>query len=851
MYNDVIIKSIKKLNIYYKDKKLKFCGLENRLISEFLNEENDTNIYIMPKDNVYFIVLFIIYSGLVQYLDNIYSKGNNLIDEIKQGDILEYSKARCEFIGFEDNKINLKFADGLICKLPIEQIYKINIYRGNANTLNKFPKNVNRGAKKSRNIISKILEMDNDVFSKVISSSTLIVAQKDRVFSIIEDLMIQFDGEMLSIGEVFPMAYCLSEDNYYYFKGNSSKQEPIIKFTSKIYNAKDIIKKNKKISSIVVLQNKINEEDLEDIVYISKRDDIKKTRLFLQPIEIEGYMTEHRILENFKIINISKDFYKDIAVQDINIFNKQQYKLIKNYISATEKYITIKDSSKDIYRKNILKRCRNLINIFEDDNKIIKFVINSRTLAKRLSSMIMPLPEYESFFESKNLKQYTIKSILNEVREFSKGEFVDSLSVESSTCVNEIYKNCLNLYYSELKTKDKWNELDKIIKSSMNERVGIVIENKNIRRAFRRYFKIRYPSKSNISVESINTIKETTYESIIYTSKLADNYYWNYRFLNSNNNIYILSKSEKNNIKYLKSRYLKFIKQISNLGMEEDNNTINYDNDNEKTICEELEAKDEIDLNNELERLIAINYIPVSVSTEKNQTSTMCELVVTFETGERAFITSQYEAYILNEGREEIINKKAKDIEKGDVMLFIEEIEKDLIDKIMADLMSIEQIKNKYGKDYNLVKSWKMALNKYMIIHNITYSELEKKLKIKGISRCGATIRSWLVNTVIGPQDQDVLKALGEITSLEILSNNYNQCYEACSNIRKFQIQIRKATARCLLKSSISEDDNRLDLLIQNRIEETVKYIKKVEVQNIYRVRKEIPMYLANKVIEE
>ncbi|BCZ46146.1 hypothetical protein psyc5s11_22130 [Clostridium gelidum] len=187
MYNDVIRNSLEKFTIYYEEKEIKFSDFENRLIDVFLEEKENTYIYIMPKENIYFIALFIIYSGLAQYLDNIYSKGNDLIDALKQGDIIEYSKARCEFLGVEDKKMKLKFAD-LLYRLPIEQIYKISFYKGNANTLNKFPSNSNRGSKKTRNIISKILEIDNDVFSKVISSSTLIVAQKDIVFSIMENL---------------------------------------------------------------------------------------------------------------------------------------------------------------------------------------------------------------------------------------------------------------------------------------------------------------------------------------------------------------------------------------------------------------------------------------------------------------------------------------------------------------------------------------------------------------------------------------------------------------------------------------------------------------------------------------
>lgn len=850
MYNDVIIRPIEKFNIYYKNEKINFSDLEKRLINAFINEEKATNIYVIPKENVYFILLFVIYSGLVQYLNNIYSEGNNLIDEIKQGDILEYSKARCKFIGIEDDKMKLEFSD-LLYLLPIDQIYKISFYKGSGNTLNKFPRDTNRGAKKARNIISKILGIDTDAFSKIISSSTLIIAQKDVVFSTMENFKIQFEGEMLDIGAVFPSAYCLSEENYYHFRGNSSKQEPIIKFTSKIYTAKDIIKKNKKISSVVVLQDRMNIEDIEDILYMSKKNNILKTRLFMQPLDMERFMDDKFIIENFNIININKKFLQGILPQDINILNKQQYRLIKNYVNSTEKYITIRDGTQDIYRKNILKKCRNLISIFEDNNKIIKFVINARTISKRLCSMAMPIQEYEKFFESKNLRQYTIRSILNELEKITEDEFFNSLSEDSKNIIINIYDNCTELYERTIKINDKWNEIETVIRLIRNSKTAIVIENKNIRRAFRKYLKIRYPLKDNILIESLNSVKDSIFDKVIYTSRLDENYYWNYKLMNSSNNVYVLSRSDKNNIKYLKRRYLKFIRETDTLEIPGEVNETDLYSHKEQIEAEELETVEENNLNNDLDRLIATSYIPTQQNAESNQSSIICQSVLTFQSGERAFITPQYEAYVLNESREEIVNKKAKDIQKGDILLFVEDIEKDLINNIIIDLMTIEKIREKYKEDYEMVIKWKHELKNYIRTNDISYKNLEGKLKEKGISRSGATIRSWIINAVVGPQEEEVLKVLGEITLIDILLKRHDQCFKACSNIRKFQILIRKSIARCILKSWINEENSNLDLIIINRIEETMNYIKKVEVQNIYLVNKKIPMYLANKLTAE
>lgn len=846
MYNDKVIKALKSFDVYYKNENIKFSELEKRLFEVFMYEDKNTNLYITPKDNKYFLVLFIIYSGLIQYLENIHSKGNNLIDEIKEGDILEFSKAKCEFIGRVENTIKLKFADNLIYTIPIEQLYKVSAYKGNAKKLNKYPSNINRGAKKTRNIISQILDIDNDAFSKIIKKSTLIVASKNSIFSIVDNLKIKFNDELLDIGEVFPMAYCFSEDNYYYFRGNASKQEPIIKYTSKIYNAKEIVRKNKKINSVIILQDKLNNEDIEDIIYISKKSNIIKTRLMLQQLSIEKHIDNENIKNKFNIININEEFYRGILNYVHDSIKRNQYQLLRNYINSTETYLSVKNQNFDKHKKKIFLKCRNLINKFEDNNNIIKFVINARTIVKRLYSMIMPLLEYESYYINKNLKHFTIKFLLKELEEFYKNDFVDSLSNMAKLEVEDIFNECKNLYEEIYKSNPKWIQLQDEIRFLKNEKVAIIVENKNIKNALRKYLNKKYPLY-NITVETLSTIKEDIFNSIIYTSKLDDNYYWNYKCFNSSNHKYILFKSEKANIKYLKKRYFKFIGE----DYEFDNEKIEFYEDRKDNVNDELEVIGEIQLNNSLESLIATKYLPINESMFKHQSLIKCEFVLTFQTGEKAFLTSQYEAYVLNESKEELINKKSSKIEKGDILLFVEDIGKDLIEKVMLDLLEIDELKERYSDSYQLVNQWKNELKNYITINNIKYTELEKKMKKYGISRCGGTIRSWLVNSTVGPQDKEVLKALGEISGIDILLNNYGKCYDACSSIRRFQISIRKAIAKYILKSSINEEDEALDILIANRIGKSISYIKKVEVKNIYAINKEIPLCLTNRVIEE
>lgn len=839
MYNDSIFKAIDKLKIYYKGEKVVFNELEKKIIELFSKEENESNIYIIPKDNVYFILLFIVVSGLNQYIRNIYGEDNNMIDEIKIGDILEYSKSRCRFNGIEDGKLKLQFLD-LVYHLPMEQLYKVSIYKGKAKKLNKYPSDNNRGSKKTRNIISNVLDIDNGVFTKLVKFTTLIVVNKEVVLNVVNNIKILYDGELLDIGNVFYMAYCSSEENYYYFRGNSSKQEPLIKFTSKIYNAREIVRNDKKINEVIVLQDKIYAEDIDDLIYIAERKNVAKVRIIMEPIDLENHIDNVNLKNKFRITNIDERLLPEVLYSNINYMNKQQYKNIKNYINTNQKFITVKENYADEYRKYILACCRKLVKIYVDNNMIIKYVITARTIAKLLVSLIIPLKDYETLYENNNI--YTR---IEELKKFIESDFCKQLLEKGKELVLNIYEYCVKFYEKENKFNSKWRELETIIRLTNNQRTAIVVDNKKIERALKYYLKLRYPIKFNIFVTNVNIAKKDQFNKVIYTTRLSDNKYWNYVNFNSDNIIYLFTRFEKRNIKYLKKKYYDFFTQES---YEFNNKEEVYDKYND------LESKDvnEIqNLDNELEEFISTTYIPEVQNNNGNIALSNCRTVLTFEDGEKAFITKEYSAFVLHENREIINNKKPEELEKGDILLFIDIIEKDLINRIMKDLLKFNKIKQEYEDDYKIVCEWKDELKRYMDLNNYSFKDIEKKLKVHGTVRTCVTIRSWLVNKVVGPTEVKVFKALGEITGIEILNNKPLECKNSCEKIRKFQILIRKSVARYLLKNSISAAESEIDNLIKDCMEETASKIKKVTIQNIYQVNRDIPVYLTNRIIEE
>ena len=268
-------------------------------------------------------------------------------------------------------------------------------------------------------------------------------------------------------------------------------------------------------------------------------------------------------------------------------------------------------------------------------------------------------------------------------------------------------------------------------------------------------------------------------------------------------------------------------------------------------MLEDIEISRELHLENEIESLIAMKYIPDIKSVGGlSQESTKCEAVVIFTNSKKAFITPQYNAYVINENKEELVQKKLKELVVGDILVFIEGIEKDLVDTIIQQLMSLKEIKEAYGEDYNLSKEWKVILKEYSVDNKLTLKDLSEKLKFYGVNRESATIRSWIVDATVGPQEEEVYEVIGKLTQNEILTKNYKKIFEACNNIRRLQVKVRKAIVKSLLKDSTLDTLDSIDKLIIKNISDGINYVNQVEIQRIYKVDKEVPIYVTNRILE-
>ena len=208
-------------------------------------------------------------------------------------------------------------------------------------------------------------------------------------------------------------------------------------------------------------------------------------------------------------------------------------------------------------------------------------------------------------------------------------------------------------------------------------------------------------------------------------------------------------------------------------------------------------------------------------------------------------------SYELDIDREEIIIRKPNEIAVGQVLVFVDDFERDIVESTIRGLLKIDTIKEIYEKAYNQSKEWKKILKEYMNENKYTYRDLQKNIKRFGITRTGATIRSWVMDSIVGPQEQEIFYAMAHMTQNEYFIKNYNEIYESCNLIRSFQIKVRRVMAKSLLRVKIRDDNDEIDNIIMDNIYDKFNYVIKVEVVKVFNIDKEIPSYLTNKVLEE
>lgn len=891
MYKRNIIKYLKKINIYYKREKINFSDYEDLIINtifSIVTNKNKKNLFVsLDKDLSYIIAT--IFISLYNYIINVLDKDNNILNQLKVNDKVVKDNVIYTYLGQNQirNKKYILLNDTRGCRsyIPIENMYQITKYNGNASRINNS-KDINVITKK---YIANLLEVPEEKFVGSINScSIIIVENKEELFKMMDCIEISYNEKKYNISEIFPFSYCSSLDRFEFMKGNKIKQNPLIKFVSNSSVAVDIISDNTNINSVLFFGTKTYKDVIDTYARQMELYDYINNIIFFDTIDSTFDFTLFD--EEFSIYA----FTQNIIFNNINLYSNYEcklqsnnLKLLNNFINKQINIYEIDDDDKiSDYINEVYADIRRLRK-YQYDIDINHFIMISFSLCKKIRQSILPLKESEKNFYKMNNYLKLLKDRIKEINQTrAEYPFINSILKKLDNIITVIFiRNCKNDFIKSnyrnhknlsmiLKNKDELNELVNYYRKYPSIHLNIYEFKEYVSNMINSdYLIMPYccNDKKDINIILMNSYKKLDILIYSYEKKIME-----YIIKRANDTIYFLSKNNRLSDKLGDDIDLYCIHKNYNLNKE-------VSNDIQYEIEEDIEDNGDIDdgLGDQLsffsEEIINYNNDNIIQNTfamlgKENQLSSFNDKlvdyndysdisnrsvsirkIILFDNGYCAFLTNHYKANVLSADGKDIIKKTSDRLQVGDKMIFIvdkTDEDGDIVKKVIKNLLSYPEFDNYYGEYFKLNNLWKNKLKKYMVLNNISELDIANKFLVHGKKINRITISNWIDGSTVGPRDEKDIRIVASIISDEEVNSNIEEIIKACSNERKLQIRIRKIVAQIILNSLLidEEKDRSLHSMIKNIIGDFSKYIHIKQIKKISDSNDSVNVLYVNKL---
>lgn len=849
-FNHIIIK--------YKGNKLSYGDFEKLLFNtlhKMKNAKEKKQVLISLEQELTFVFL-IIYVSISEYLKNICSLDNNILNDIKPGDKVVKNGQLLIFNKLDEEYIYMSDKDECKIMLPIEKAYMLTKYIGNASRINKAP----NGHNIAQEFLSDLLKIKKEEFIGNIKNSTIIVVEsKEKLYDIINSIEIYFNKRKYNLSEIFPLAYYSSEENFEFFKGNKIKQNGLIKFMTNSSLALDLIRDDENINNVIFIGSDTYKNSIDvEIRQIEMYDSVEKI------IMIDTWESNY----DFTIFDNEFSIYaftKKVILDNINLYNDNMC----NYYSELQKYnnqlmFNIVNKEINIYQINnseefdvcIHNICINLKSLFDfsyDNVQILDFLKISYSLCNRFEQTIIPL---KKSVENLNKVNFQLKNLVNIMVAFSE---------ERSEYI--IMKEIIDEFNSIIKLLNITNfKSDFILKQYTEKKQSmLMIKNKNEFMEAKYYYN-KYPSYK-INIEMFDKLKENINSENIIISFYADSKDINIITTNKVLNMSVLVyEREKYRINALIYKTIAMFKYIDN-----NNKLSEYENEllvinkyykRNDVYNELLDNKEIVKIEKNVEKLIEENLLNIYLNKNKYSYNVNdyagnknIKKFVMFNDGNYAFLTTNYKANVLDKNNNDIVTKKLDQLKIDDNMIFtFNKVsgEEDIVKVILKKLLEIKQFKEKYEQHFRLNKLWKDELRKYMNAYNLTEENICTEFRLCSRIINKVTIMNWLNGNIVGPRDPNDIRIIAKIINNKSLNDQIDKVVEACQSERKIQVHVRKALAKIIINSValIDNEESEIEKLIRNTIDDISRYAYIGKITLIKDVTENMNAQYVNRVIE-
>lgn len=827
---------------------------------KYLCDSSERDIHntgiILHTGALCFDAICIVWSALTAIVDS-NTKNEEILRSIQLGSMVLYNRKRYVFRGIQEKSMDgqmkemavLDCGNGNTTSVGAKGWSAIIPYQGDSARLD------GRGIRSGGGIREKfyvdILGYEAKDVPGITETSVVAVMEKSRADLLMAGLSIRFGMHDIRLAELVTASYFTDEKEYPY-GGNPGKNEAVLKFTSKISVAHDMLYEkngNRHLGVIVCGNESVSRGETELPSLLSHRS--LKYVFVSAGMDMENADSLVDKNPEAAVFACTKDFLLSNSLPPMakNRYTEELFKQVDSVIEKeliTETLPCAVSWEEYLNFKQVLGRIKREYLTEEEKDSII---IPSCSLMKLFMTAPFPIKSMEELIEKGKLLISSPEERMENLR-LSLKILPENLQ-EAALIVPDVIET---LYLTAYDGNSKADYLYDFIQKNKEKNVAVVVPKAYYADILRANGVERLMSgKGNLTIVTANRFdREIMYDTILTVGDFTGKRFDAFNCQSSCKIAVLLYEPEEKTFAAKKKKAFgrgKTLNRRSFLPVE--------DGLSDETETENAEYEVVRQIDNELEQFVnqsVVYNLDFAVEWGKMDGSSVTDVsaVALFESGEGGYFSRQYRAYVFDEEKEEIMEKKTEELMPGDQVIFTRRTDetKDIVDYVLQKLLLSGHMPEETVRDYEMSGRWKRVLSDYMQQTGYTPKEIAEQMIRNGVGVQEATVKNWLDedSRSVGPQKRDSIEQIALLTGDDEMFDNADKYFVACRNIRSVRRNILKEIGKLMLNRFVGE--NTFGGIIPPEMYEQIDSLAQVlRIETIVAVNREVPAYLVNRPI--
>jgi len=673
--------------------------------------------------------------------------------------------------------------------------------------------------------ISNVLGVPIAEVPNTIDISVVVVADKNEFIDICRHLRILFNGDkIIELTDIVPVSYYTGNGEQIQIGKNATKAEAVIKVTSKISMARDLVLSrngNRTVGIVIMGSDSLNtlSGDMNDLL----RRKSLKFACVITPYNSELCDTIVKQHETARIFACTRELLSGSRhlVKSANKLTKELNSHISNILTRTietqrvegcwnwEQYKKLKEKLYAVKQSNWSGEDR-------DD-----FVLSAYALLNLFSTSFFSMEIFENTVSSGAIN-LTVASPEKRISELML--IADKTVFMKEQCY-DISTSLLDMYSAIYKSSPKGVALHNFLRLHRSENIVLVVPKAYYVDIFSNLF---HPEFENVRCITANRFcVNDEYDRVIVTGDYVGKRFDALQCFAAPNITLFLYDYEEKIFSFRKRKSAKSERilnaRIKNLEGDDYVKAVEVqESDNLEVTDHTMKEFSDLDAFVESMGVFDIRKFSAGSGSESANT-TEVKYVGTFTTGEHILFSKYYSAVVYDQNTDEVTEKSPEKLSAGDILVFTKrnDYTSNIVDQIFDQLMHTDKLTAEVMDAAEKAYYWKEALREFKTSHDLTYRAIAKEMKKFGSSLQEVAIRQWLIEEshIIGPRDARTMECIAKVTQDPYLLSDPNAYFEACRVVRHYRKKILDLIAQAIhdkLSNKVPEQGSAFEVVFTN-----------------------------------